>query len=68
MEARAAETSVGRAGKATAPPEKVTTPSIDDVVTTLDDVVDATVMMGVAVRALAGDAMFRLVTVTPLGH
>ena len=35
--------SVGRAGKATAPPEKVTTPSIEDVVTILETVL-ATVM------------------------
>jgi len=40
--------SVGRAGKATAPPENVTIPSTDAVVTTAEDV-EATVVMSVEV-------------------
>jgi len=67
LEARAADTSVARAGKATAPPEKVTTPSMEEVVTTLDDVV-ATVVMDDAVSALLLGGKLRLVTVTPPAH
>lgn len=67
LEARAADTSVARAGKATAPPENVTTPSMEEVVTTLDDVV-ATVVMGDVISELLLAGKLRLGTVTPPAH